>query len=175
MLRKLYESFPGVHDVIVSNTLTRFRIDVANLPSREDTDSAAPYRAPLCRDYGCTFHALMARSYTAEGDREDGAEGGSIVGNANEIEEVAMAEANGTTPNGENPVASSSSSGYTRSSSSDSMPELVRGGPHGLHSVDVSSAPGTHWTRHALGDDPSGRNRHKVFSKALLRRVHQPG
>jgi len=31
MLRKLYESFPGVHDVIVSNALTRFRIDVDNL------------------------------------------------------------------------------------------------------------------------------------------------
>ena len=125
MLRKLYESFPGVHDVIVSNTLTRFRIDVDNLPSWEDTDSTGSYRAPLCRDYGSSFHALMAGSYTAEEDREDAIEGGSVAGNIHEIEDVVMMEANGTNHDGENPMVSSSSSGYIRSSSSDSMPELV--------------------------------------------------
>ena len=154
MLRKLYESFPGVHDVVVSNTLTKFRIDVGNLPSREDSDSAVSYRATLCRDYGCTFQALMARSYAAEGGREDAAEGGSVAGNVHEIEDVAGAEVNGTT--GETPVASSLSSGYVRSSSSDSMPELVRGEPHHLHCADVASASGTHWTRYAVSDDPSG-------------------
>ena len=128
MLRKLYETFPGVHDVIVSNTLTRFRIDVDNLPSWEDTDSAGSYRAPLCRDYGCSFHALMAGSYTVEEDREDGFEGESVAGNVHEIADVVMTEANGTNHGGENIAASSSSSlGYTRPSSSDSMPELVRG------------------------------------------------
>ena len=128
MLRKLYESFPGVHDVIVSNTLTRFQIDVDNLPSWEDTDSAGSYRAPLCRDYGCSFHALMAGNYTAEEDREDGLEVGSVAGNVHEIEDVIMTEANESNHSGENLVASSSSSsGYIRSSSSDSMPELVRG------------------------------------------------
>lgn len=123
MLRKLYESFLGVHDVIVSNTLTRFRIDVVNLPSWEGANSTVPYRAPLCRDFGCTLHALVARSYTAEGEREDGVEGGSVAGNVQEVED--MAEANGTVRDGENTVVSSS---YTRSSSSDSMPELVRDG-----------------------------------------------
>ena len=126
MLRKLYESFPGVHDIIVSNTLTRFRIDVGNLPSWEDTDSSASYRAPLCRDYGCSFHTLMAGSYTAEEDRQDEFEAESMTENAHEIEDVVMAEANGSNRSGENLVTSSSSSGYTRSSSSDSMPELVR-------------------------------------------------
>jgi len=124
MLRKLYESFPGVHDVIVSNTLTRFRIDVDNLPSWEDNDSAGSYRAPLCRDYGCSLHALMAGSYTAE---EDAIGGESVAGNIHEIEDVIMAEANGSDHDEENPVASSLSSGYIRSSLSDSMPELVRG------------------------------------------------
>jgi len=128
MLRKLYESFPGVHDVIVSNTLTRFQIDVDNLPSWEDTDSAGSYRAPLCRDYGCSFHALMAGNYTAEEDREDGFEVGSVAGNALEIEDVVMTEAGGSSHGGENLVTSSTSPlGYIRSSSSDSMPELVRG------------------------------------------------
>ena len=126
MLRKLYESFPGVHDVIVSNTLTRFRIDVDNLPSWEDTDSAGSYRAPLCRDYGCSFHALMAGSYTAEEDREDGFEGESVAENVHEVEDVVMTEANGSNHGEENPVTSSSSLAYIRSSSSDSMPELVR-------------------------------------------------
>ena len=125
MLRKLYESFPGVHDVIVSNTLTRFQIDVDNLPSWEDTDSAGSYRAPLCRDYG--FHAPIAGSYTTEEDREDGFEVGSVAGNVHEIEDVVMAEANGNNHSGENLIVSSlSSSGYILSSSSDSMPELVR-------------------------------------------------
>lgn len=156
MLRKLYESFPGVHDVVVSNTLTKFRVDVGNLPSREDADSPVSYRAPLCRDYGCTFHALMARSYTAGGDREDGVDGGSVTGNPHELEDVVMTETNGTVHSGENPATSSSPSGYTRSSSSDSMPELVRGGLHCLHCVDVASALGTHWTRHLVSDDPSG-------------------
>jgi hypothetical protein len=142
MLRKLYESFPGVHDVIVSNTLTRFRIDVDNLPSWEDTDSAVSYRAPLCRDYGCSFHALIARSYTGEEDTEDGAEGGSVVGNIHEIEDVVMAEANESNHGGENLLAASSSSGYIRSSSSDSMPELVRYTPYGRRCADVASRQG---------------------------------
>jgi len=127
MLRKLYESFPGVHDVIVSNTLTRFRIDVDNLPSWEDNDSTGSYRASLCRDYGCSLHALMAGSYAAE---EDLIGGESVVGNIHEIEDVIMAEANGSDHDRENPVASSSSSGCIRSSLSDSMPELVRGEAH---------------------------------------------
>ena len=127
MLRKLYESFPGVHDIIVSNTLARFRIDVGNLPSWEDTDSAASYRAPLCRDYGSSFHTFIAGSYTAEADREDGFEAGSVTGSAHEIEDVVMAEANASNHGGENLV---NSSAYTRSSSSDSMPELVRGEAH---------------------------------------------
>ena len=122
MLRKLYESFPGVHDVIVSNTLTRFQIDVDNLPSWEDTDSAGSYRAPLCRDYGCSFHALMAGNYTAEEDREDRFEVGSVAGNVLEIEDVVMTEASAS-----NHLVTSSPLGYIRSSSSDSMPELVRG------------------------------------------------
>jgi hypothetical protein len=125
MLRKLYESFPGVHDVIVSSVLTRFQIDVDSLPSWEDTGSAGSYRAPLCRDYGCSPHAFMVGSYTIEGGREDGNDGGSAAGNVHEIEEVVMAEADGSNRGGENSVASSSS--YVRSSSSDSMPELVRG------------------------------------------------
>lgn len=153
MLRKLYESFHGVHDVIVSNTLTRFRLDVGSLPSRAETDSTVSYRAPLCRDYGCTFQALMARSYTAEADRENGVEGGLVAGNAHEIEDVVIGEENGTVIGGE---ASASSSGYIRSSSSDSMPELVRGQPHGWHWIDVASASGTHRTGHAVSDDPSG-------------------
>jgi len=126
MLRKLYESFTGVHDVIVSNTLTRFRIDVDNLPSWEDSDSTGSYRAPLCRDYGCSFHAPMAGSYTAEEDGEDGIDGGSVAGNVHEIEDVVMAEAGGGYHHEQNPVVSSSSSSYILSSSSDSMPELVR-------------------------------------------------
>ena len=121
MLRKLYESFPGVHDVIVSNALTRFRIDVDDLPSWEGDDSAGSYRAPLCRDYGCSFHALMAGSYTTEDDIEDL----SVVVNVHEIDDVAMAEANGIGHSEEDPVTPSSSSGYVRSSWSDSMPELV--------------------------------------------------
>jgi len=127
MLRKLYESFPGVHDVIVSSALTRFRIDVDNLPSWEDTDSAGSYRAPLCRDFGCSFHALMAGSYTAEEDREDETEGGTVTGNVHEIEDAVMAEANGNGHGGGDPMTPSSSSGYMRSLLSDSMPELVRG------------------------------------------------
>jgi len=128
ILSKLYESFPGVHDVIVANTLARFRIDVDNLPSWEDTDSASSYRAPLCRDYGCSIHALMAGSYTTEGDREDGFEGGSVVGNVHEIEDVVMLEESASNHGGENlVVSSSSSSGYIQPSSTDSMPELVRG------------------------------------------------
>lgn len=126
MLRKLYESFPGVHDVIVSNALTRFRIDMDNLPSWEDTDSAGSYRAPLCRDYGGSSHPFVSGSYAAGEDREDGFEGGSVAGNVHEIEDVVMGEVNGSNHSGENPVASSLSSGYIRSSSSDSMPELVR-------------------------------------------------
>lgn len=122
-LRKLYESFPGVHDVIVSTTLTKFRIDVDNLPSWEDTDSAGSYRAPLCRDYGCSIHALMAGSYTTEEEREDRFPGASVAGNARDIEDVVIAEANGGGE--ENLVVSSS--GYIQSSSSDLMPELVRG------------------------------------------------
>jgi len=122
MLRKLYESFPGVHDVIVSNALTKFRIDVDSLPSWEDTDSAGPYRAPLCRDYGCSFHALVAGSYTAEEDRE----GGTVNGNVHEIEDVVMTEANGNN-HGEEDPGTPSSSGYMRSLLSDSMPELVCG------------------------------------------------
>lgn len=152
MLRKLYESFPGVHDVIVANTLTRFLIDVDNLPPWEDTDSAISYRAPLCRDYGCAFHALTARSYTVEEDREVVAEGGLIAGNVNEIEDVVMEEANEISHGG----VSSLSSGYIRSSSSDSMPELVRDRPYVRRRADVASASGTHWTRHAISDDPSG-------------------
>lgn len=123
MLRKLYESFPGVHDVIVSNALTRFQIDVDNLPSWEDTDSASSYRAPLCRDYGCSFHALMAGSYSAEEGPLDGDEGESLTENVREIEDVIMEEADDE----ENPALSSSSSGYMRSLLSDPMPELVRG------------------------------------------------
>jgi len=126
MLRKLYESFPGVHDVIVSSALTRFRIDADNLPSWEDTDSACSYRAPLCRDYGCSFHALMAGSYTAEEDREGENEGGTVTGNIHEIEDAVMAEANGNGHGEDDPMVSSSSSGYMRSLLSDSMPELVR-------------------------------------------------
>ena len=122
-MRKLYESFPGVHDVIVSSVLTRFRIDVDNLPSWEDTDSASSYRAPLCRDYGCSFHAPAVGGYVAEEGREGASEGGLAAANLHEIEDVVMAEANG----GENHAASSLSSGYIWSSSSDSMPELVRG------------------------------------------------
>lgn len=98
----------------------------------------------------------MARSYTAEGDREDGVEGGSVAGNVHEIDDVVMAEANGTVRGGENPIASSSSSGYIRSSSSDSMPELVRDRLRSRHCVDVVSASGAHWARHAVSDDPSG-------------------
>jgi len=127
MLRKLYESFPGVHDVIVSNTLTRFQIDVDNLPSWEDTDSAVSYRAPLCRDYVCSLHAPTTGNYTVEEDREVGFEVGSVAGNVHEIEDVVMTEANWSNHGGENLVISPSSSGYIRSSSSDSMPELVRG------------------------------------------------
>ena len=125
MLRKLYESFPGVHDVIVSSALTRFRIDVDSLPSWEDTDSAGSYRAPLCRDYGCSFHALMAGSYTADEDGEDENEGGTVTGNVHEIDDAVTMEANGNHHG--DPVTSSSSSGYMRSLLSDSMPELVRG------------------------------------------------
>jgi hypothetical protein len=95
---------------------------VDSLPSWEDTDSASSYRAPLCRDYGCSFHALIAGRYVAEG-REGAGEDGLATANLHEIEDVVMAEANG----GENHAASSLSSGYIRSSSSDSMPELVRG------------------------------------------------
>jgi hypothetical protein len=155
MLRKLYETFHGVHDVIVSNTLTRFRIDMGTLPSRADTDSTVSYRAPLCRDFGCTFQALMARSYTAEGDREEVGEGGSVAGNVNEIEDVVIGEVNGTVRGGEDLVASASSSSYIRSSSSDSMPELVRGRPHGRHCADVATTSGAHWTGHVVSDDPS--------------------
>ena len=129
MLRKLYESFPGVHDVIVSSALTRFRIDVDNLPSWEDTDSAGSYRAPLCRDYGCSFHALMAGSYTAEEDREENG-GGMVTGNVRELEDTVMTEANGNGHDEDDSMTSSSSSGYMRSLLSDSMPELVRSQAH---------------------------------------------
>lgn len=127
MLGKLYDSFPGVHDVIVASALTRFRIDVDNLPSWEDTDSASSYRAPLCRDYGCSFHVLMAGNYTTGEDRDDVNERGSTVGNAPEIEDVVMAEASGNNHSGTNPMTSTQSSGYLRPSSIDSMPELVGG------------------------------------------------
>ena len=126
MLRKLYESFPGVHDVIVSNALTRFRIDADNLPSWEDTDSAGSYRAPLCRDYGCSFRALVAGSYAAEEDREDGNEGGAGTVNVHEIEDVAMEEVDGNNHGEEDSMTPSSSSGYMRSLASDPTPELVR-------------------------------------------------
>ena len=156
MLRKLYESFHGVHDVIVSTTLTRFRIDVANLPSRGETDSSVSYRAPLCRDFGCAFQAFITRSYTTEGDREYGVEGVQVAGNVHEIEDVVIGEANGTVIGGENLLASASSSGYVHSSTSDSMPELVRDRPHNRHWTDVASASGTHRAGHAISDDPSG-------------------
>ena len=124
MLRKLYETFPGVHDVIVSSALTRFRIDVDNLPSWEDTDSASSFRAPLCRDYGCSLHALVAGNYMVEEDREDVNEGVSATGDVHEIEDVVMAEVDGSNHGGANPTAPS---GYMRPSSSDLMPELVGG------------------------------------------------
>lgn len=156
MLRKLYESFPGVHDVIIPNTLTKFLIDVDNLPSWEDTDSAVSYRAPLCRDYGCTFNPLLARNYAVE-LREDGAEDGSIVENDDEVEDVVMTEANESNHGGENLVPSSSPSGYIQSSSSDSMPELVRGQLVPMSgAADVASVSGTNWTGYVISDDPSG-------------------
>ena len=119
MLRKLYESFPGVHDAIVSTALTRFRIDVDDLPSWEDTDSAVSYRAPLCRDYKCSFHALVARVHTGE----QGNDSGSTAGN---VEDVVMEEANEVSHDGENLVTSTLSSAYARSPLNDSKPELVR-------------------------------------------------
>ena len=126
--------------MIVTNALTKFRIDVDDLPSWEDTDFASSYRAPLCRDYGCSFHALMAGNYTAEGDRDNVSEVGSTAGNAHEIEDVVMAEANGSNHSGANPMASSHSSGYLRPSSIDAMPELV-GGHARLENTELTLLP----------------------------------
>lgn len=151
MLRKLYESFPGVHDVIIPSTLTKFLIDVDNLPSWEDTDSAVSYRAPLCRDYGCTFNPHMARNYAAE-LREDGAEDGSIVENDNEIEDVVMTEANESNHDGENLITSSSPSGYIQSSSSDSMPELGRIGQDTLSAMIRQDETATRSSRRRFYD-----------------------
>lgn len=156
MLRKLYETFPGVHDVIISNTLTRFRIDVDSLPSWEDTDSAVSYRAPLCRDYGCPFHTLMMRGHTADEDRENGVNGGSGTGSVRQAGGVVMAETNEINYGVENSVASFPTSGYNRSSSSDSMPELVCCRGDSQSRADVVSAAGTYWTGHVVSHDPSG-------------------
>ena len=51
MLRRLYDTTRGLHDVIVNAVLQRFRLDIDDLPSWEDEDACHSYSAPLCRDF----------------------------------------------------------------------------------------------------------------------------
>jgi hypothetical protein len=51
MLRKLYETTRGLHDVIVNAVIQRYRVDIGNLPPSEDEEACHSYCAPLCRDF----------------------------------------------------------------------------------------------------------------------------
>lgn len=51
MLRKLYDNFPTLHDVIVNTVIRRYRLDVDKLPPSEDQEACRLYRAPLCREF----------------------------------------------------------------------------------------------------------------------------
>lgn len=51
MVRKLYDNFPSLHDVIVNTVIRRYRLDVDKLPPSEDEEACRIYRAPLCREF----------------------------------------------------------------------------------------------------------------------------
>jgi hypothetical protein len=77
MLRKLYDSFSGLHDVVVNTVLQRYRLEVDDLPHFEDEDACRLYRAPLCREY--------SDSGSCDESVEEGpAQGSGVVGEHND-------------------------------------------------------------------------------------------
>lgn len=51
MLRKLYDMFPSVHEVLVKTVLQEHRIRLEDLPPSDNSSACAKYNPQLCRGF----------------------------------------------------------------------------------------------------------------------------